>query len=73
MPADLNIKKGDFYCHSHLLLLLLSSWFNFAIKLWNFMGTTSTPMYLCLATTHLEMMGIIFFYTIPIIVRLILK
>ena len=45
ISAALNIKKGDFYRQSHLLLLLFTS----AMHLWNFVVTTVTPSYLFLA------------------------
>ena len=45
IPDALNIKRGDFYCHSHLKLLLFSSEFNSAMHLWNFVVTPITLRY----------------------------
>ena len=71
IPDTLNIKRGDFYCHSHLNLLLFGSEFNSAMHLWNFVVTPITLRYLFLSI--LEMMVIIFFYISSRIVRWILK
>ena len=47
IPTALNTNTRDFYCHSHILLMPFSSWFN--SHLWNFIMTPDTSEYLFVA------------------------